>query len=175
MSEATTQAPAKAATAPIDDIDRFTLAKMPKERKELIRDALAKGVGIRACARAFGASPSTIMQVRDEAGWNIGLAKQAMSREWANIVGLAQERLRDKLMDDECEVSVQQLSVAAAIGTDKMLVLAGEATSRIAHESAESPQKLKAAIKEALMGARIGAQAEKRRIPTEKVARPEDS
>ncbi len=156
MSKDKPQVPAKASQTPIDDIDRFTLAKMPTERKELIRDALAKGVGIRACARAFGASPSTIMQVRDEAGWNIGLAKQSMSREWANIVGLAQERLRDKLMDDECEVSVQQLSVAAAIGTDKMLVLAGEATSRIAHESAESPAKLRAAIKEALVGARMG-------------------
>ena len=76
------------------------------------------------------------------------------------MIEMAQERLLAQLMDDDAKINAQQLSVIGGIGTDKMMLLGGEATSRVVHESAESPTKVRAAIKEALLAAQTAEKSQ---------------
>ncbi|MBL69069.1 MAG: hypothetical protein CMO74_11565 [Verrucomicrobiales bacterium] len=144
------------------DQDKYTLERTSPDRQEAIAKAIASGMSVRQICREFRCNCNTVTAVKLANGHTIQKAKEEQAAKWATIIEMAQERLLSQLMDDDAKINAQQLSVIGGIGTDKMMLLGGEATSRVAHESVESPAKVRAAIKEALLAAKA---QEKGKIP----------
>ena len=116
---------------------RFTgeIVARNRERYAAIVRCLAEGVGIRATARAFGASTGTIQAIRDREGLAIGTEKKELSTKLGHFARMASERLIEELD----EIPIGQLPVAMGIALDKKAALDGEASAIVEHRSTREP------------------------------------
>jgi hypothetical protein len=116
---------------------RFTgeIVARNRERYARIVRCLAEGIGIRATARAFGCSTSTVQAIRDREGLAIGTEKKELSTKLGHFARMAGERLIEELDN----IPIGQLPVAMGIALDKKAQLDGEASAIVEHRTRREP------------------------------------
>lgn len=92
---------------------------------------LAVPMGVMAIARLLGVSTKTVAAVRSKEPRAIAIEKKYLADQWFSVAGLALERAHERLLDPEVEEKVKDLLIGAGIGSEKGLLLAGEATTRL--------------------------------------------
>jgi len=90
---------------------------------------LAERIGIRAIARAYKVSPNTIYAVMEREGVTIDTLKEQAIRDLRLGVAIGAERMRELFLDGDMKPG--ELAVALGISIEKLLLLCGEATSRV--------------------------------------------
>jgi len=90
---------------------------------------LAERIGIRAIARAYKVSPNTIYAVMERENVTIDTLKEQAIRDLRLGVVIGAERMRELFLDGDMKPG--ELAVALGISIEKLLLLCGEATSRV--------------------------------------------
>ena len=109
---------------------------------------------------------------------------KVIARKWTNVAQMAVEQVSERLAAGE-QATLKELSIVGAVATDKMVVLKGEPTARIAHERVEKYSELRQELEEAKaaakekaasidIGAAVGAEASEARAATIKGAKAAD-
>ena len=98
-------------------------------------ELLGQGVGVRQIARTLRVSHNTISAVRHREGATVDTLKEQTVQALARFVGAASERL----LEEVHTIKLEALPVALGIATEKLLLLTGQATQRVAHVD-EAPQ-----------------------------------
>jgi hypothetical protein len=116
----------------------FTGERLFSQRPDIYRavvELLGQGVGVRQIARTLRVSHNTIAAVRHREGATVDTLKEATIQTLARFVGAASERLLEEVQT----IKLESLPVALGIAAEKLLLLSGQATQRIAHVD-EAPQ-----------------------------------
>jgi transcriptional regulator with XRE-family HTH domain len=128
------------------------LAERDPERFQQARELLAEGsLSQRQIARSLSMSRNSIAQIYRmmvQAG-GIEPARKQLAAHNVAIARLSNERLEEILSDDGADVSAKDLSIIAAVATDKAQLLSGGPTAIIEHIDAPSADDL-ARLAEAL-------------------------
>ena len=161
-----------------------SLSKTSDERRQAIRTLVASGMNFKDIAKELKCSTHTIAAVREMDAEPIAEESKVIARKWTNVAQMAVEQVSERLAAGE-QATLKELSIVGAVATDKMVVLKGEPTARIAHERVEKYSELrqeleeaKAAAKEKVasidIGAAVGAGASEARAATIKEAKAAD-
>jgi hypothetical protein len=116
----------------------FTGERLFSQRPDIYRavvELLGQGVGVRQIARTLRVSHNTIAAVRHREGATVDTLKEQTIQTLARFVGAASERLLEEVQT----IKLESLPVALGIAAEKLLLLSGQATQRIAHVD-EAPQ-----------------------------------
>ncbi len=116
----------------------FTGERLFSQRPDIYRavvELLGQGVGVRQIARTLRVSHNTIAAVRHREGQTVDTLKEQTIATLARFVGAASERLLEEVQS----IKLESLPVALGIAAEKLLLLSGQATQRIAHVD-EAPQ-----------------------------------
>jgi hypothetical protein len=116
----------------------FTGERLFSQRPDIYRavvELLGQGVGVRQIARTLRVSHNTIAAVRHREGQTVDTLKEQTIATLARFVGAASERLLEEVQT----IKLESLPVALGIAAEKLLLLSGQATQRIAHVD-EAPQ-----------------------------------
>lgn len=116
----------------------FTGERLFSQRPDIYRavvELLGQGVGVRQIARTLRVSHNTIAAVRHREGATVDTLKEQTIATLARFVGAASERLLEEVQT----IKLESLPVALGIAAEKLLLLSGQATQRIAHVD-EAPQ-----------------------------------
>jgi hypothetical protein len=116
----------------------FTGERLFSQRPDIYRavvELLGQGVGVRQIARTLRVSHNTIAAVRHRECATVDTLKEATIQTLARFVGAASERLLEEVQT----IKLESLPVALGIAAEKLLLLSGQATQRIAHVD-EAPQ-----------------------------------
>ena len=116
----------------------YTGERLFSQRPDIYRatvELLGQGVGVRQIARTLRVSHNTIAAVRRREGDTVDTLKEATVQALARFVGAASERL----LEEVHSIKLEALPVALGIATEKLLLLTGQATQRVAHVD-EAPQ-----------------------------------
>ena len=116
----------------------YTGERLFSQRPDIYRatvELLGQGVGVRQIARTLRVSHNTIAAVRHREGATVDTLKEATVQALARFVGAASERL----LEEVHAIKLESLPVALGIATEKLLLLTGQATQRVAHVD-EAPQ-----------------------------------
>ena len=116
----------------------YTGERLFTQRPDIYRatvELLGQGVGVRQIARTLRVSHNTIAAVRRREGDTVDTLKEATVQALARFVGAASERL----LEEVHTIKLEALPVALGIATEKLLLLTGQATQRVAHVD-EAPQ-----------------------------------
>ena len=143
-----------------------SLSKTSDERRQAIRTLVASGMNFKDIAKELKCSTHTIAAVREMDAEPIAEESKVIARKWTNVAQMAVEQVSERLAAGE-QATLKELSIVGAVATDKMVVLKGEPTARIAHERVEKYSELrqeleeaKAAAKEKAASSEIGAPRE---------------
>lgn len=101
-----------------------------RERLEAILQALAEGMPVRQVCRAYRVSHNTLAAIRQRWPESADTEKKRLASLCSTFARTAIERA----LDDVDRIPPGMLVLAAAQATDKMLLLTGEATSRVEHK-----------------------------------------
>ena len=116
----------------------YTGERLFSQRPDIYRatvELLGQGVGVRQIARTLRVSHNTIAAVRRREGDTVDTLKEQTVQALARFVGAASERL----LEEVHTIKLEALPVALGIATEKLLLLTGQATQRVAHVD-EAPQ-----------------------------------
>lgn len=117
----------------------FTGDRLYNRRPEIYRavvQLLGQGVGVRQIARTLGVSTNTVAAVRSREGSSIETHKMRAVESLSSFVAAAADRLRDEVHD----IAIDKLSVPLGIAVEKLMLLTGQATSRVEHiDAAPAP------------------------------------
>jgi hypothetical protein len=116
----------------------FTGERLFSQRPDIYRavvELLGQGVGVRQISRTLRVSHNTIAAVRHREGATVDTLKEQTIATLARFVGAASERLLEEVQT----IKLESLPVALGIAAEKLLLLSGQATQRIAHVD-EAPQ-----------------------------------
>jgi hypothetical protein len=116
----------------------FTGERLFSQRPDIYRavvELLGQGVGVRQISRTLRVSHNTIAAVRHREGQTVDTLKEQTIATLARFVGAASERLLEEVQT----IKLESLPVALGIAAEKLLLLSGQATQRIAHVD-EAPQ-----------------------------------
>ena len=116
----------------------YTGERLFSQRPDIYRatvELLGQGVGVRQIARTLRVSHNTIAAVRHREGATVDTLKEQTVQALARFVGAASERLLEEVHN----IKLEALPVALGIATEKLLLLTGQATQRVAHVD-EAPQ-----------------------------------
>ena len=116
----------------------YTGERLFSQRPDIYRatvELLGQGVGVRQIARTLRVSHNTIAAVRRREGDTVDTLKEATVQALARFVGAASERL----LEEVHAIKLEALPVALGIAAEKLLLLTGQATQRVAHVD-EAPQ-----------------------------------
>lgn len=116
----------------------YTGERLFSQRPDIYRavvELLGQGVGVRQIARTLRVSHNTISAVRHREGATVDTLKEQTVQALARFVGAASERL----LEEVHTIKLESLPVALGIATEKLLLLTGQATQRVAHVD-EAPQ-----------------------------------
>ena len=116
----------------------YTGERLFTQRPDIYRatvELLGQGVGVRQIARTLRVSHNTIAAVRHREGATVDTLKEQTVQALARFVGAASERL----LEEVHTIKLEALPVALGIATEKLLLLTGQATQRVAHVD-EAPQ-----------------------------------
>lgn len=116
----------------------YTGERLFTQRPDIYRatvELLGQGVGVRQIARTLRVSHNTIAAVRRREGDTVDTLKEQTVQALARFVGAASERL----LEEVHTIKLEALPVALGIATEKLLLLTGQATQRVAHVD-EAPQ-----------------------------------
>ena len=116
----------------------YTGERLFSQRPDIYRavvELLGQGVGVRQIARTLRVSHNTIAAVRRREGDTVDTLKEQTVQALARFVGAASERL----LEEVHMIKLEALPVALGIATEKLLLLTGQATQRVAHVD-EAPQ-----------------------------------
>ena len=117
----------------------FTGDRLYIRRPEIYRavvQLLGQGVGVRQIARTLGVSTNTVSAVRLREGSSIETHKIRAAESLSSFVAAAADRLRDEVHD----IAIDKLSVPLGIAVEKLMLLTGQATSRVEHiDAAPAP------------------------------------
>ncbi len=116
----------------------YTGERLFTQRPDIYRatvELLGQGVGVRQIARTLRVSHNTIAAVRRREGDTVDTLKEQTVQALARFVGAASERL----LEEVHAIKLEALPVALGIATEKLLLLTGQATQRVAHVD-EAPQ-----------------------------------
>lgn len=116
----------------------YTGERLFSQRPDIYRavvELLGQGVGVRQIARTLRVSHNTIAAVRRREGETVDTLKEGTVQALARFVGAASERL----LEEVHTIKIEALPVALGIATEKLLLLTGQATQRVAHVD-EAPQ-----------------------------------
>ena len=116
----------------------YTGERLFSQRPDIYRatvELLGQGVGVRQIARTLRVSHNTIAAVRRREGDTVDTLKEQTVQALARFVGAASERL----LEEVHAIKLEALPVALGIATEKLLLLTGQATQRVAHVD-EAPQ-----------------------------------
>jgi DNA-binding transcriptional MerR regulator len=125
------------------------LAKTSDERRAAIRGLLARGMTIKSITEQLKCSTHTVTAVREMDAEPIADEQAILAKKWTNVAQLGVEQIQERLAEGE-QVGMKELSIVAAVASDKLLALKGEPTARIIHERADSAAELKEMLKAAL-------------------------
>ena len=114
------------------------LTQNPEKYHNIVH-CLAEGLGMIRIGRLLKVSPNTVMAVRDREGEAVDIEKKRLSNLYRRGAQLAGERIVEDLVDDEkaAKIPANQKAVIVGILTEKSELLAGGATSRVAHSKVE--------------------------------------
>ena len=119
----------------------FTCERLFSQRRDIyeaVVQLLGQGVGIRQIARTLKVSTNTVSAVRSREGDSIETVKERTVNALTRFVGAAAERL----LEEVDTIKLETLAVSLGIATEKVLLLTGQATQRVAHvdETPKVPQ-----------------------------------
>jgi transposase-like protein len=134
------------------------LARTSDERRTAIRSLLIRGASIKSIARQLKCSPHTIVTVREMDAEPIVDEQRVLARKAHLVAQQAFEQVSERLANGE-EVGLKELTIIAAVATDKTLVLSGAPTARVEHIKGESPREWLEALKAAANAAQMKAAA----------------
>jgi len=129
------------------------LAKTSDERRAAIRGLLARGMTIRSITEQLKCSAHTVTAVREMDAEPIADEQAILAKKWTNVAQLGVEQIQERLAEGE-QVGMKELSIVAAVASDKLLALKGEPTARVIHERADSPAELKQMLTDMLAAAK---------------------
>ncbi len=129
------------------------LAKTSDERRAAIRGLLARGMTIKAITEQLKCSAHTVTAVREMDAEPIADEQANLAKKWTNVAQLGVEQIQERLAEGE-QVGMKELSIVAAVASDKLLALKGEPTARVIHERADSPAELKQMLTDMLAAAK---------------------
>lgn len=153
-----------------------SLSKTSDERRQAIRTLVASGMKFKDIAAELKCSTHTIAAVREMDAEPIADESKVIARKWTNVAQMAVEQVSERLAGGE-QATLKELTIVGAVATDKMVVLKGEPTARIAHERVEKYSELRKELEEAKaeaqmkaasidVGAAVGAEAQEARADT---------
>jgi hypothetical protein len=104
----------------------------PRLHQAVIGLLATDSLGIMTIAKLLHVSPNTVMAIRDSEGVAIDTEKTYQASQNLSLARLTGERIRELLLDPTHKEKLRDLAVTLGILTEKGLLLAGEATSRVA-------------------------------------------
>jgi transcriptional regulator with XRE-family HTH domain len=103
------------------------LSRRPETYRAVIR-MLAEGLSMSSIARALGVSRNTVSAVREREGYSIEQDKKELLRDFRRAARLSVERAIELVPHIQ---TAKDAAIVAAVMTDKLQLLSGEATSRV--------------------------------------------
>jgi transposase-like protein len=103
------------------------LARRPETYRAVIR-MLAEGLSMSSIARALGVSRNTVAAVREREGYSIEQDKKELLRDFRRAARLSVERAIELVPHIQ---TAKDAAIVAAVMTDKLQLLSGEATTRV--------------------------------------------
>jgi transcriptional regulator with XRE-family HTH domain len=103
------------------------LSRRPETYRAVIR-MLAEGLSMSSIARALGVSRNTVSAVREREGFSIEQDKKELLRDFRRAARLSVERAIELVPHIQ---SAKDAAIVAAVMTDKLQLLSGEATARV--------------------------------------------
>jgi hypothetical protein len=103
------------------------LTRRPETYRAVVR-MLAEGLSMSSIARALSVSRNTVAAVREREGFSIEQDKKELLRDFRRAARLSVERAIELVPHIQ---SAKDAAIVAAVMTDKLQLLSGEATSRV--------------------------------------------
>jgi transposase-like protein len=103
------------------------MARRPEVYRAVVR-MLAEGLSMSSIARALSVSRNTVAAVREREGYSIEQDKKELLRDFRRAARLSVERAIELVPHIQ---TAKDAAIVAAVMTDKLQLLSGEATSRV--------------------------------------------
>ena len=103
------------------------LARRPETYRAVVR-MLAEGLSMSSIARALSVSRNTVAAVREREGFSIEQDKKELLRDFRRAARLSVERAIELVPHIQ---TAKDAAIVAAVMTDKLQLLSGEATTRV--------------------------------------------